>query len=167
MIDGLRNSVIESDIVPLPNAPTGSSENWAGNAFITQERTLRTAQEGARDYDHVKDRRWTIANTSRNHHASGKSVGYVLGYRGAATTLLAAPGSWAVRRAGFAAKSLWVVKDKENELGGRMWPAGRYVPQTTNAPKDSVEEWAKEEESIENDDILLFITFGPCFTTSK
>ncbi|KAF8508790.1 hypothetical protein JB92DRAFT_569016 [Gautieria morchelliformis] len=29
-MDGLRNSVIESDTVPLPNAPTGSADNWAG-----------------------------------------------------------------------------------------------------------------------------------------
>lgn len=163
MLDGLCNSVIESDIVPLPNAPTGSSENWAGNAFIAQEHTLRTAREGARDYDHVRDRRWTIVNTSRKHYASGKPVGYVLGYRGAANTLLAAPESWVVRRAGFAGKSLWVVKDKEDGLGGRMWPAGRYVPQTFDPPMDSVEEWAKEEESIKDEDILLFITLGLCF----
>ena len=163
MVDGLRNSVIESDIVPLPNAPMGSSENWAGNAFITQESTLRTAREGIRDYDLAKDRRWSIVNTSRKHHASGRPPGYVLGYKGAIATLLAAPGSWVVRRAGFARKSLWVVKDREDRLGGRVWPAGRYVPQTTDGPKDSVGEWAKEEESIDNDDILLFITMGAYF----
>jgi len=41
-----------------------------------------------------------------------------------------------------------------------MWPAGRYVPQTTDAPKDSVTEWAKGEESIEDEDIVLFLTLG-------
>jgi primary-amine oxidase len=162
MVDGLRNSVVESDIVPLPKAPTGSADNWAGNAFITQERTLRTTLEGARDYDFAKDRRWSIVNPSRVHHASGKPVGYVLGYKGATTTLLAAPGSWVVRRAGFAGKSLWVVKDRDDGLGGRMWPAGRYVPQTMDPPSDSVEKWANEEESIDDDDILLFVTMGAC-----
>ena len=163
MVDGIRNSVIESDIVPLPNAPTGSAENWAGNAFVTQQHTLRSAQEGARDYDVAKDRRWTIVNTSRKHYASGNPTGYVLGFKGAIATLLAAPGSWVVRRAGFARKTLWIVKDQEDGLGGRMWPAGRYVPQTMDPPKDSVEEWAKGEDNIHNDDILLFITMGMCF----
>ncbi|KAF8530017.1 copper amine oxidase [Hysterangium stoloniferum] len=161
MIDGLLNSVVESDVVALANAPTGSKENWAGNAFTVEERTLLSAKEGGRDYDFEKDRRWTIVNTGAGkHYASGKAPGYVLGYRGFAGTLLAAPGSWVVRRAGFATKSLWVVKDVEDGLGGRMWPAGRYVPQTTDAPEDSVEGWTQTEESIENEDIVLFLTLG-------
>ncbi|KAF8526365.1 hypothetical protein JB92DRAFT_3108350 [Gautieria morchelliformis] len=34
------------------------------------------------------------------------------------------------------------------------------VPQTTDPPSDSVEKWANEEESIGDDDILLFVTMG-------
>lgn len=160
MIDGLRNSVIESDLVPLPDALTGSPANWAGNAFVSQERTLRIARDGAREYDFKKDRRWTIVNTGRRHHASGKPPGYVLGYGGAAATLLANQGSWVTKRAGFAGKSLWVVKDAEEGTTGRMWPAGRYVPQTKEGPKDSVLEWAKGDESIEDEDVVLFLTLG-------
>jgi len=160
MLDGLKNSVVESDIVNLPNAPTGSKENWAGNAFTVQDRILTVAKEGGRDYDFQRDRRWTIVNKSRKHPASGNYAGYVLGYRGFATTLLGAPESWVVRRAGFATKSLWVVKEVENEVEGRMWPAGRYVPQTFNAPDDSVQKWAQGEDSIDNDDIVLFLTLG-------
>ncbi|KAF8518115.1 copper amine oxidase [Hysterangium stoloniferum] len=161
MIDGLLNSVIESDIVTLPNAPTGSKENWAGNAFIVQDRTLQTAKDGARDYDFTKDRRWTMTNTTaRKHRASGHAPGYVLGYRGFAAKLFAAPESWIVRRAGFASKSLWVVKDVDDGLGGRWWPAGRHVPQTSEAPDNSVEKWTQTEEKIENEDIVLFLTLG-------
>ncbi|KAF8512289.1 hypothetical protein BU17DRAFT_96393 [Hysterangium stoloniferum] len=64
-----------------------------------------------------------------------------------------------VRRAGFATKSLWVVRDVKDGLGGRMWPAGHYVPQTTDAPEDSVDGWM-QTESIENEDIVLFLTLG-------
>jgi primary-amine oxidase len=166
MLDGLRNSVVESDLVPLPDALTGSAENWAGNAFVSQEYTLRTAGEGAREYDFAKDRRWTIVNTGRRHHASDKPTGYVLGYRGTAATLLAKEGSWVLKRAGFAGKSLWVVKDAEDGIGGRMWPAGRYVPQTKDVPEDSVLEWAKGDESIEDEDIVLFLTLGGCYLWS-
>jgi len=160
MIDGLKNSVIETDVIPLPDAETGSEENWAGNAFTVQEKTLKVAHEGGRDYDLEKDRRWSIVNTSHTHHASGKYPGYVLGYKGAVATLLAKKNSWVRRRAGFASKSLWVVKDVEGDAEGRMWPAGRYVPQTMDAPEDSVEKWASGEESIEDDDIVVFSTIG-------
>lgn len=35
MIDGLNNSITETEILPM-EAPTGSSENWAGNGFHGQ-----------------------------------------------------------------------------------------------------------------------------------
>ena len=58
MIDGLKNSIVETDVVPLPDAEIGSKENFASNALITQSKTLETAREGARDYDLQKGRRW-------------------------------------------------------------------------------------------------------------
>ncbi|KAF8511899.1 hypothetical protein BU17DRAFT_69444 [Hysterangium stoloniferum] len=63
------------------------------------------------------------------------------------------------RPAGFATKSLWVVRDVEDGLGGRMWPAGHYVPQMTDAPEDSVDGWM-QTESIENEDIVLFLALA-------
>lgn len=160
MFDGLRNSVVESDVIALP-ALKGSKENWAGNAFTTTSRTLRFASEGGRDYDFSKDRRWTVVNPNmKEHYASGKYPGYVLGYRGFSTTLLSRPDSWVATRAGFATKSLWVVKDVEDKTGGRLWPAGRYVPQTRGVPEDSVERWAQGEDNIENEDVVLFATLG-------
>ena len=59
MIDGLHNSVIESDIVPS-EFPTGSEENFAGNAFVQELTTLVHASEGAREYDAYRDRKWSI-----------------------------------------------------------------------------------------------------------
>ncbi|GJJ14192.1 hypothetical protein Clacol_008454 [Clathrus columnatus] len=160
MFDGLHNSVVESDVIAV-SAPTESKENWAGNAFTTTSQTLRLAKEGGREYDFSKDRRWSIVNPNmKEHYASGRHPGYVLGYRGFATTLLAQPGSWVMKRAGFSTKSLWVVKDVENDVGGRMWPSGKYVPQTRSTPDDSVERWAEGDESIENEDIVLFATLG-------
>lgn len=129
MVDGLRNSVVESDILPL-EAPTGSAANFAGNGFYQKKTVLTSPQEhGARSYDAEVDRRWTIVNNSRNHYASGHPVGYSLGVRGAATILFAKPDSWIAKRAVFATKTLWVVRDDgENK---RVFPAGKYVPQTS------------------------------------
>lgn len=162
MIDGLNNSVIETDVVPLPNAPTGSAANFAGNAFITQETVLKSQLDGARDFDWDADRRWRIVNPARKHYSTGKDVGYVIGMRGAASKLLARDDGWVAMRAGFARKSLWVVKEVEGDKGGRVFPAGKYVPQTREEPKDSVGQWVKEEGNIENEDILLYATIGEC-----
>lgn len=163
MIDGLKNSVVESDIVSY-DYPTGSKENFAGNAFIVKEKILKNTDEGVRVYDEKADRRWRIVNGERLHYASGKAVGYVLGIKGATTELLAKEGGWASRRAAFARKSLWVVRDREEgdgvEREDRLYPAGKYVPQTRSDPENSVLKWSQEGKSIDGEDILLFVTLG-------
>jgi len=160
MIDGLNNSIVETDIVPLQDAPTGSAQNFAGNAFITQDKVLKLQSEGARDYDFDAERRWKITNPARKHYSSGRDVSYVIGMKGAATGLMARKDGWAAKRAAFLTKALWVVKDTEDSKGGRMWPAGKYVSQTREEPEDSVGQWVKSGDSIENEDILLYITIG-------
>jgi len=130
MIDGLNNTVVESDIVPAPH-PTGSVNNYGGNAFISQDKRITNANQGAREYDNTKDRRWKIVNPSRKHYASGNEVAYGIMAKGAWECLKGSEGSFARERAAFAEKSVWVVKDVEGPLGSeRMWPAGKYVPQT-------------------------------------
>ncbi len=104
MVDGLYNSVVESDVVPLPDAPVGSAENFAGNAFVVQEKVLKEASEGAREYDFERDRRWRVVNrNAKPHYSSGAAPGYVIGMKGAAARLLAREGGWVARRASFAA----------------------------------------------------------------
>jgi primary-amine oxidase len=166
MIDGLNNSVVETDIVPLPNAPTGSTNNFAGNAFIMQDKVLKSQQKGARDYEFASDRRWRIINPASRHYSSGKEVGYSVAVKGAAQRLIALSDGWAAKRAAFATRDLWVIKDVEDEKGSRMWPAGKYVPQTRGEPEDSVGKWTLEERNIENDDILLYITIGKLVSLS-
>ncbi|TFK51348.1 hypothetical protein OE88DRAFT_1630070 [Heliocybe sulcata] len=160
MIDGLHNSVVESDIVPLPDAPMGSSGNFAGNAFLTQEKVLKVQSEGVRDMDLEKDRRWRIVNPARKHYSSGREVSYAINMKGGITTLLARDGSWVAKRAAFAKKPLWVVKDVEGPKGNRMWPAGKYVPGTREEPEESVGKWVKGDDKIENEDVVLFLTVG-------
>ncbi|EPQ53081.1 hypothetical protein GLOTRDRAFT_122375 [Gloeophyllum trabeum ATCC 11539] len=160
MLDGLQNSVVESDIVPLPDAPTGSAANFAGNAFIVQDKVLKKQSEGVREMDLAKDRRWRIVNPARKHYSSGKEVSYAINMKGGATTLLARDDSWVATRAAFARKPLWVVKDVEGPKGNRMWPAGKYVPGTREEPAESLGKWVQSEESIENEDVVLFITVG-------
>ncbi|KAG9094532.1 hypothetical protein FRC06_010717, partial [Ceratobasidium sp. 370] len=157
MVDGINNTLIESDIIPYPHS-TGSAENYAGNGFISVDNPITKAS--GREYNHQTDRRWRIANSSRTHYASGLPVAYSVGIGGATRGLIAAEGSWVRKRAGFAEKALWVVPEDESVLGGRKWPAGRYVPQTRAQPADSVAEWTEKGENVDNTDILLFLTVG-------
>ncbi|KIO07028.1 hypothetical protein M404DRAFT_14957 [Pisolithus tinctorius Marx 270] len=158
MLDGLQNSVIESDIVGL-DAPTGTNENFAGNGFVVKDRVLKSqVEDGARDFNWANERRWRIANLNKTHYASGKPVSYAIMTKGTVLPLLAKPDSWIARRATFAHKQLWVVRDEE---GSRLFPSGKYVPQTREGPKDSVGKWVNEGNgSIENEDIVLFLTLG-------
>jgi primary-amine oxidase len=53
----LKNSVLETDVISLA-ANTRSTDNYAGNGFTIESRTIQTEGEGARTYDAVKDRRY-------------------------------------------------------------------------------------------------------------
>jgi primary-amine oxidase len=81
MIDGLNNTVIESDIVSL-DEPTGSKDNFSGNGFHVKETPI--TKETGRPYDYAKDRRWRIVNRSRPHYASGQPAGYSIGLKAGA-----------------------------------------------------------------------------------
>jgi primary-amine oxidase len=159
MVDGLQNSVEETDVISSP-APLGSEFNFAGNAFQTTKEVLNS--EGFRDYNWATDRRWSIINPSRKHYASGQNVGYGIAVKGGLIPLMAKEDSWVDQRARFARKQLWIVKDKEVEGKGsqRMWPSGKYVPQSRGEPADSVGKWVDEKGNIDGEDIVLFVSFG-------
>ncbi|TFY63045.1 hypothetical protein EVJ58_g3471 [Rhodofomes roseus] len=158
MVDGLHNSVVETDVVSLPQ---DARSNHAGNAFLTQSTTISKARDGGRDIGYDADRRWAIVNPKRRHPYSGKLAGYTIaGLRGAAVPLKTRDEGVVATRAPFAKKPLWVVKDVETEKGGRMWPSGKYMPQTRETPKDSIAGWVQGDDSLEEEDILVFLTTG-------
>lgn len=158
MVDGLHNSVIETDVHAVPD-PVGSVANFAGNAFTTTSQTLQTS--GGRDYSFERDRRWRIVNPrAAPHYSTGEQPGYGIQIRGSLMTLLAQAGSWIDRRAGFATKPIWVIRDREGADGSRVYPSGKYVPQTRDEPAESIGPWAREDASVENEDIVLYLTLG-------
>jgi primary-amine oxidase len=168
MVDGLLNSVIETDVLPASTG-YGSPENFAGNAFQVHDRVLRRANEGAREWDAAADRRWRIVSAGKRHHASGQLTGYSIGVKGGATVALPRPEGWVGRRATFARNTLWVVREKEQEDpardgggGGRMWPSGKFVPQAREEPADSLARWVRDDgdAKIENEDVLVYVTVG-------
>jgi len=162
MVDGLLNSVVETDVLPA-SADYGSPANFAGNAFEVRDRVLRLASEGAREWDASTDRRWRIVSAGRQHYASGQPTGYAIGVKGGATVALPRAEGWVGRRATFVRKAVWVVREREDAReGGRMWPSGKYVPQAREEPVDSLARWVSDdgEGSIEGEDVLVFVTVG-------
>ncbi|KAK0473120.1 copper amine oxidase [Armillaria novae-zelandiae] len=158
MIDGINNFVIESDVIPLPNASTGSDLNFTGNVFIQEDTVLK--KEAGSDWDWEKEQKWKIVNPARQHYSSGKDVGYVVGVKGGVTRMMARKDGWALKRAQFVNYPVWVCRDVEGVKGSRMWPAGQYVPQTKESPADLIGAWVKGEQNIENEDILVYLTVG-------
>ena len=162
MVDGLLNSVIETDVLPA-TAEYGSPENYAGNAFQIHDRVLRRANEGGREWDASADRRWRIVSAGKRHHASGQLTGYSIGVKGGATVALPRPEGWVGRRATFARNTMWVVREREDAReGGRMWPSGKFVPQAREEPADSLALWVRDDgdAKIENEDVLVYVTVG-------
>ncbi|KIK02222.1 hypothetical protein K443DRAFT_536341 [Laccaria amethystina LaAM-08-1] len=162
MIDGLNNTLIESDIMPLPDKATKSAANFAGNGFVSVDKVIE--KEAGRVYDYAKERRWRIVNSAKKHYSSGRDVGYTLGVKGGATPMMVRDDSWAAVRAGFLTNTVWVCRDVEGEGGKwgseRMWPSGKYVPQTREQQKDSIGEWVKGELPVVDEDILVYLTVG-------
>ncbi|KAJ9114677.1 hypothetical protein QFC22_005553 [Naganishia vaughanmartiniae] len=154
MIDGIQNSVVQTDIVVSPH-PTGSAENFAGNAFTTEKTIYETAKEASADVDSDRQRYWSFVNENHKHYASKQPVGYKVMAK-EQPKLLAQPDSWVAKRAPFATKSIWTVPYKEEEL----YPAGKWVPQTRITPMDSVSYWAERDENVRNTDIVTYLTVG-------
>jgi len=160
MIDGLNNTVVETDVLPL-DAPTGSVHNFAGNGFFTRETSISKQKDGGRKYDSQLDRRWIITNPDHQHPASKKNVGYAIGMKGGICKMMAKDDSWVVKRAGFTKSDLWVVKDVEGPTGSRVWPSGKFVPGTRGEPQDDfITSWVQGEDNLVGEDLLVYMTVG-------
>ncbi|KAM4054531.1 copper amine oxidase, enzyme [Hirsutella rhossiliensis] len=152
-VDGPRNTVVMVDAVPS-DAPVGSAENPFGNAFGARRTVLATAGAAASDY--AVSRTWDMCNRDRVHPYSGLPASYKLVSRDV-PGLLPKPGSLVWKRAGFARHAVHVTKYRDDQL----WPAGRHVPQTSgNTPVGLVDWIGDGSESVEDQDIVLWHTFG-------
>lgn len=107
MIDGLQNSVSVADVKALEQG-FGSTENPFGQGFTMVEIPLSSSKASVTDVQAQTNRSWRISNPSSVHPFTGKPVGWKLIPSGAAfPSLLAGPGSWIRKRAGFATHSVW------------------------------------------------------------
>ncbi|KAJ9165768.1 Amine oxidase [Coniochaeta hoffmannii] len=154
-VDGPKNTVFMVDAVPS-DAPVGSPENYYGNAFYARRTKLATTGQAMTDYDGSTSRTWDICNTNKLNPYSKKPVSYKLVSR-ETPGLLPKENSLVWKRAGFARHTVHVTKYSDDQI----FPAGRHVPQTSGEPSRGLPEWIGDgTESVDNEDVVLWHTFG-------
>ncbi|HXW53953.1 MAG TPA: primary-amine oxidase [Myxococcota bacterium] len=146
-VDGVKNSVVEIDYIPIKN----SKENPAGNAFTYAEEILATEKQAPRNTKPSVGRHWWIINPNVRN-SLGHFSGYMLEPRVNAKAY-EQTNSQVLKRAPFLHNQLWVTKFAPNE----MHAAGTYPNQNSGA---GLPEWTKRNASIVNEDIVVWYTVG-------
>lgn len=148
-IDGAEgNSVVEMNTESAGPGPG----NPYGNAFVINERPLRTEKEAQRLLNPASDRMWRIFNP-RIANALGHPVGYILA-PGDNTVAHANPDSSVRKRAGFLNAHLWVTPYTPSEMNA----AGPYINQSKGG--DGLIKWSQANRPLENRDLVLWYTMG-------
>ena len=148
MVDGEGNSVTEHEYHPRP----WGNDNPYGNVFDVTARTLSRELDACREADGRTGRFWKVINPN-HRNAVGKHPGYKLVAQ-PSPVLLAQPGSSIDRRGGFASKHLWVTRYAEDE----RYATGNYPNQ--HAGGDGLPRYVQQNRSIENEDIVVWHSFG-------
>lgn len=146
-LEGTKNSVHEMELVPEAKAA-----NPAGNAFVQEQRQLRTEKEAQRDTDAKTHRTWKVVNPNRRT-ALGHFPAYEL-LPGATAVPFAEPEASVRKRAGFVGHPVWVTKYKPKEL----YAAGDYPNQSTGG--DGLPKYVADNEGLLNEDVVLWHTLG-------
>ncbi len=147
-LDGERNSVYE---VHTESAAPGP-DNRFGNGFYAAKTLLANEAEAADVVDPLSGRHWFVVNP-HSLNAVGEPVGYKL-LPGENVLPFAQPDSSFARRAGFAYKHVWVTPYAPDE----RYAAGEYPNQHPGG--DGLPGWVEQRRSIEDEDIVVWYTFG-------
>lgn len=146
-LDGQRNSIVYDDCVPV-NDP---ELNPHGVAFNVESTTIK--KSGGYDLDIGAGRTYKIINPSKKNPISGKPVGYKV-HAVPSQMLLMPKNTFNYKRGVFASKPMWVTKYGEEEL----WVAGEFTNQSREDTGMAV--WAARDDDVENEDVVLWHTFG-------
>lgn len=144
-LDGHSNAVYEVDTEVPEDNPTGSQ-------FYTVDRLLHTEREAVRKASPADHRFWKIVNHERRNVVD-EPVAYRLQPTDA-ITLAAEPDAHVSRRAGFATQNLWVTPFREDE----RFAAGEFPNQSRGGA--GLPAWTEADRSIEDEDIVVWYTFG-------
>jgi len=148
MVDGLKNTVYECDSVGLPPGP----DNPHGNAWIVTQTPFKKESEAQSVINPLAARYWKVANTGKRNGV-GEPVAYKL-MPGDNVLPFYQPDAYAIQRAQFTTKHLWVTKYDPTE----MFAAGDYPNQ--HAGGAGLPEFVKSDSKLEDEDVVLWYTMG-------
>ncbi|KAJ5612852.1 hypothetical protein N7510_006046 [Penicillium lagena] len=146
-IDGFKNTVYYEDSVPMPE-----DENNPYLVGYTTEETVMN-KSGWANTSVDRHRVFKIRNDSITNPVTYKPVAYKL-HAAPSQMLLVNKNALGYKRAEFATKPIWVTKYQDDEL----YAAGEFTNQSTKA--EGVETWIQRKDNTENDDVVLWHTFG-------
>lgn len=148
MLDGLKNSVVETETKAEPEGP----ENPNLNAFYAASKIFQTEKEAARILDMPSQRTWKIINKNSLNFVN-QPVGYKI-MPGENCLPFAHEGASLLKRAGFIKNHLYVTQFDENE----MYATGRYPNQ--NKGGDGLPKYIEGDRPIDDEDIVVWYTMG-------
>jgi primary-amine oxidase len=147
-LDGVKNTIQQLDVVADPVDDSNPFEN----AFHVEATALATEKEALANLNIATGRTWRVINPAVRN-AVGEPVGYKF-IPGDNALPFASPNAWWRRRAGFVDHHVWVTPYRENE----KYAAGDYPNQSTGG--DGLTRWIEADRNIENEDVVLWYTFG-------
>ncbi|GGF33835.1 primary-amine oxidase [Subtercola lobariae] len=148
-VDGTNNTVQEVEVKRVPAGPG----NEHGNAFTNKATPITNESEGGRLANASLARTWHITNPN-SLNRFGDPVSYVL-YPEQNPVLLADESATVTTRAQFTTKQLWITQYDPKE----RYSAGDFPNQHLGG--GGIPEYQKAGRSLENEDIVLWHTFGP------
>jgi primary-amine oxidase len=148
MVDGEKNSVTEHEFVPRP----WGKDNPYGNVFDTTSRVLARERDAAREADGRTGRYWKVVNPNVKNTV-GNPPGYKLVVQ-PSPLMLAQEGCSMRDRGGFATKHVWVTRYDP----GERYASGNFPNQ--HAGGDGLPKYIQQNRPIENEDIVVWHTFG-------
>ncbi|KAL4757666.1 copper amine oxidase [Aspergillus foveolatus] len=146
-IDGHKNTVVYQDSVPMAE----DSNNPYLVGYTTNETVIKTSSSAETSVE--KHRVFKIRNDSQINPITYKPVSYKL-MAAPSQMLLANPKSFGHARAVFATKPIWVTKYRDGEL----FAGGEFTNQSKKS--EGVEGWVARNENVEDEDLVLWHTFG-------
>ncbi len=148
-IDGYANTVVAEESLPMP---LSKEINPYGSGYEVRGKPITRSTF----FDASPQTNLTVkmTNPSKLNPVSGKPVAYKF-IPTASQLLLAHPDSVMAKRAQFAQHHIWVTKYKDGEL----WAGGEFT-NMSQKEVDGVADAVARNENVENDDVVVWHTFG-------
>ncbi|WP_164234206.1 primary-amine oxidase [Microbacterium hydrocarbonoxydans] len=149
-VDGDENTVVESDSMPAPISET----NPLGLDLVTQATVIESESQAGRTFSWERQRGWKVQNPNRLN-AFGSPVAYKL-VPSASFPAMFDESSPILKRNPVIGKTVWVTRHHDGEL----YPAGDYPTQSRDDSHNGMSSWIADDESLVNEDVVLWYNFG-------